>query len=91
MSCSLICPASNSTVRSNFPISVLNLSITAAGLFSVCDLSEDGDLSETSVTVEGEAFYRLNLEQHEYLLQYLDILLSNTHHAFEEPFFCHLG
>lgn len=65
--------------------------VAAAGLFSVCDLSEDGDLSETSVTVEGEAFYRLNLEQHEYLLQYLDILLSNTHHAFEEPFFCHLG
>ncbi|MCP2730105.1 hypothetical protein [Limnofasciculus baicalensis] len=65
--------------------------VAAAGLFSVCDVSEDGDLSETSVAVEGEQFYRLNLEQHEYLIQYLDVLLSNTHHAFEEPFLCHLG
>ncbi len=65
--------------------------VAATGLFSVCDISEDGDLLETSVAVEGERFYRINLEQHEYLIQYFDILLSNTHHAFEEPFLCHLG
>ncbi len=64
--------------------------VGAAGLFSVCDVSEDGDLSETSVAVEGEGFYQVNLEQHEYLIQYFDLLLSNTHHAFEEPLLCHI-
>lgn len=65
--------------------------IAAAGLFSVCEVREDRDLSETSVTIEGENFYRPNLEQHQELLEYLDLLLSNTHHAFDEPLLYHLG
>ncbi|HBE16335.1 MAG TPA: hypothetical protein DEG17_06650 [Cyanobacteria bacterium UBA11149] len=62
--------------------------IAAAGLFSVCEVS---DLSETSVTIDGEKCYRPNLKQHQDLLEYLDLLLSNTHHAFDEPLLYHFG